>query len=102
MIDKVQSGARRAVEEMEASVKRVNDGVELAHKAGDSISNIQSASGRVKQAVEEINLALKEQGIAAREIAQNVERVAQMTEHGSDAAVRHRWLPKTSCNFPTN
>ena len=86
MIDKVQSGARRAVEEMEASVKRVNDGVELAHKAGDSISNIQSASGRVKQAVEEINLALKEQGIAARDIAQNVERVAQMTEHGSDAS----------------
>ncbi len=86
MIDKVQSGARRAVEEMEASVKRVTDGVELAHQAGDSISNIQTASTRVMQAVADIDHALKEQGIAAREIAQNVERVAQMTEHGSHAS----------------
>ncbi|MDO9224831.1 MAG: PAS domain-containing methyl-accepting chemotaxis protein [Pseudomonadota bacterium] len=86
MIDKVQSGARRAVEEMEASVKRVSDGVELAHKAGDSISNIQTASTRVMQAVADIDHALKEQGIAAREIAQNVERVAQMTEQGSHAS----------------
>ena len=86
MIDKVQSGARRAVDEMEASVKRVSDGVELAHQAGNSISSIQSASARVMQAVADIDHALKEQGIAAREIAQNVERVAQMTEHGSHAS----------------
>jgi methyl-accepting chemotaxis protein len=86
MIDKVQSGARRAVEEMEASVKRVSDGVELAHQAGNSISSIQTASERVMHAVEDFNHALKEQGIAAREIAQNVERVAQMTEHGSHAS----------------
>jgi aerotaxis receptor len=86
MIDKVQSGARRAVDEMEASVKRVSDGVELAHQAGNSISSIQSASARVLQAVADIDHALKEQGVAAREIAQNVERVAQMTEHGSDAS----------------
>ncbi|MDD5388573.1 MAG: PAS domain-containing methyl-accepting chemotaxis protein [Gallionellaceae bacterium] len=86
MIDKVQIGARRAVDEMEASVKRVSDGVELAHQAGNSISSIQSASARVMQAVSDIDFALKEQGIAAREIAQNVERVAQMTEHGSHAS----------------
>ncbi len=86
MIDKVQIGARRAVDEMEASVKRVSDGVELAHQAGNSISSIQSASARVMQAVADIDHALKEQGIAAREIAQNVERVAQMTEHGSHAS----------------
>jgi methyl-accepting chemotaxis protein len=86
MIDKVQSGARRAVEEMEASVKRVSDGVELAHQAGNSISSIQSSSERVMHAVTDINHALMEQSIAAREIAQNVERVAQMTEQGSHAS----------------
>jgi len=86
MIDKVQSGARRAVEEMESSVKRVADGVELAHQAGNSISSIQSAAERVMQAVADINHALKEQGIAAREIAQNVEQVAQMTEQGSHSS----------------
>jgi len=88
MIDKVQSGARRAVEEMEASVKRVSDGVELAHQAGNSISGIQSAAARVMQAVADIDRALKEQGVAARDIARNVEQVAQMTEQGSQSS-RH-------------
>ncbi len=86
MIDKVQSGARQAVAEMEAGVKQVSEGVQLAHKAGDSVADIQSKSMRVVQAVADINLALKEQGIAAREIAQSVERVAQMTESNSDAS----------------
>ena len=86
MIDKVQSGARRAVEDMEASVKRVSDGVDLAHQAGNSISSIQSAAARVMQAVVDIDHALKEQGVAARDIAQNVEQVAQMTEQGSHSS----------------
>ena len=86
MISKVQNGAHRAVEEMQSSVKLVTEGVELAHKAGDSIGQIQTASDRVVSAVQDISDALKEQGRAAREIAQNVERVAQMTEHGSSAS----------------
>jgi aerotaxis receptor len=86
MIDKVQQGASRAVAEMEASVKRVSDGVELAHQAGNSISSIQSAAGRVMMEVVDINRALQEQSVAAREIARNVERVAQMTEQGSSAS----------------
>ena len=86
MIDKVQSGARQAVKEMEAGVKQVSEGVLLAHKAGDSVANIQTTSQRVVRAVADINLALKEQGVAAREIAQSVERVAQMTESGSESS----------------
>jgi methyl-accepting chemotaxis protein len=39
----------------------------------------------VIQAVADIAHALKEQGTAAREIARNVEHVAEMTEHGSHA-----------------
>jgi methyl-accepting chemotaxis protein len=86
MIDKVQSGARQAVAEMEAGVKQVSEGVQLAHQAGDSVADIQKTSDRVVQAVADINVALKEQGIAAREIARSVERVAQMTENGSEAS----------------
>jgi methyl-accepting chemotaxis protein len=83
MIDKVQQGARRAVAEMETGVSRVGEGVQLAHKAGDSIAAIESTSGQVVNAVTEISNALREQAVAAREIAQNVERVALMTERGS-------------------
>jgi methyl-accepting chemotaxis protein len=86
MIDKVQSGARQAVAEMETGVQQVSEGVLLAHKAGDSVADIQTTSARVVSAVADINAALKEQGIAARAIAQSVERVAQMTESGSEAS----------------
>jgi methyl-accepting chemotaxis protein len=86
MIAKVQSGAHQAVAEMEAGVKQVSEGVQLAHQAGDSVADIQKTSQRVVQAVADINLALKEQGVAAREIAQSVEKVAQMTESGSEAS----------------
>jgi len=86
MIEKVQSGARQAVAEMEEGVKQVTAGVQLAHRAGDSVSDIQSTTNRVVQAVADISMALKEQGVAAKEIAQSVERVAQMTETGSEAS----------------
>jgi len=86
MIAKVQSGAHQARAEMEAGVKQVSEGVLLAHQAGDSVADIQKTSQRVVKAVADINLALKEQGVAAREIAQSVEKVAQMTESGSEAS----------------
>jgi aerotaxis receptor len=86
MINKVQSGARLAVAGMKAGVKQVSEGVQMAHKAGDSVADIQTTSMRVVRAVADINLALKEQGVAAREIAKSVERVAQMTESGSEAS----------------
>jgi aerotaxis receptor len=86
MISKVQDGARRAVAEMQSGVDLVSEGVQLAHKAGDSVANIQNTSNRVVQAVADINSALKEQIVAAREIARSVERVAQMTESGSAAS----------------
>lgn len=86
MIEKVQAGARQAVAEMEEGVKQVTAGVQLAHRAGDSVSSSSSTTNRVVQAVADISMALKEQGVAAKEIAQSVERVAQMTETGSEAS----------------
>ena len=86
MIDKVQQGARRTVVEMESGVTLVAEGVQLAHRAGDSIAAIETTSGQVVHTVEEISSALKEQAMAAKEIAQNVERVAQMTVRGSHSS----------------
>jgi methyl-accepting chemotaxis protein len=83
MIDKIQQGTQRAVQEMEAGVHRVNDGVSLAHRAGDSVISIRTSSEQVTQAVDDINLALKEQAAAAREIARKVEKIAQGAEENS-------------------
>jgi methyl-accepting chemotaxis protein len=85
MIDKIQQGTGRAAQEMEAGVRRVNDGVNLAHQAGDSVTGIRTGSEKVTRVVDDINLALKEQAVAAREIAQKVEKIAQGAEANSTA-----------------
>jgi len=87
VIDKVQAGARRAAQEMEGGVARVDAGVKLAPQAGDSITGIQAGAGRVAAAVGDIGSALDEQATAAQEIARGVERIASMSEENS-ASVR--------------
>jgi len=87
VIEKVQQGARRAAQEMESGVMRVDGGVKLAHQAGDSIIGIQSSSERVVAAVADIGSALDEQSAAAQEIAKGVEHIAQLSEENS-ASVR--------------
>jgi methyl-accepting chemotaxis protein len=83
MIGKIQQGTQRAAQEMEAGVRRVNDGVSLAHQAGDSVTGIRASAEQVTRVVDDINLALKEQAVAARDIAQRVERIAQGSEENS-------------------
>jgi aerotaxis receptor len=80
MIGRIQSGASRAVKEMQTSVSQVEKGMRVASEAGDSMDSIQSGSGQVLRSVKDIALALKEQGMAAQEIAKGVERIAQMCE----------------------
>ena len=87
VIGKVQDGARRAAQEMEAGVARVDGGVKLAHQAGESITGIQSSSERVRAAVDDIGSALDEQAVAAQEVARGVERIATMAEENT-ASVR--------------
>ncbi|MDO8960402.1 MAG: methyl-accepting chemotaxis protein [Rhodocyclaceae bacterium] len=87
VIGKVQAGARRAAQEMEAGVARVDDGVKLAHQAGESIAGIQAGAEQVRAAVDDIGSALDEQSVAAQEIARGVERIATRAEENS-ASVR--------------
>lgn len=86
MIAKIQSGTGRAVQEMETGVARVNDGVQLAHQAADSVSGIREGAEQATRAVDEISNSLKEQVAAAREIAQQVEQIAQGAEENSATA----------------
>jgi aerotaxis receptor len=88
MIQKIQGGTQRAAQDMEAGVNRVNEGVRLARQAGDSMAGIREGSDQVTRAVEEISFALKEQGTAAREIAQKVEQIAQGAEANSASSAQ--------------
>ena len=86
MITAVQSDTATAVSSMKQGVLRVSSGVEQARLAGEAIGQVQAQSRQVLNAVSEITNALREQAAASTEIAQNVERIAQMAEENNAAA----------------
>ncbi|MDP2793767.1 MAG: methyl-accepting chemotaxis protein [Sulfurisoma sp.] len=88
MIGKIQEGTRRAAVEMADGVARVASGVALAGKAGQSVIVIRESAERASRAVDDINLALREQSVAAREIARRVEGVALGAEENSAAVAQ--------------
>ncbi|QRM19428.1 HAMP domain-containing protein [Dechloromonas sp. TW-R-39-2] len=86
MIGSIQSGTATAVSSMKQGVERVATGVEQAQLAGDAIEKVQQQARQVVDSVSEITVALREQASASTEIAQNVERIAQMAEENNAAA----------------
>jgi aerotaxis receptor len=87
MISKIQDGTVAAVKEMEISVIRVNEGVGLAHEAGDSVSSIREAAEQAAHDVNDISHAIHEQSTTARDIAQRIEKIAQGTEENTIASM---------------
>ncbi|MDD2948151.1 MAG: methyl-accepting chemotaxis protein [Rugosibacter sp.] len=86
MIAQIQEGSRAAGASMETSVARVNEGVQLASEAGESISLIRESTSEVTAAVDSIGFTLKEQATATREIAGRVEHISHGTEELSASA----------------
>jgi len=86
MVEAIQQNARQAVTEMETSVERVNSGARLSQEAGQSVTQIREGADHVVTVVNDISSALVEQSSAATDIAQRVERIAQMSEKNSSAA----------------
>ncbi|MCX7175908.1 MAG: methyl-accepting chemotaxis protein, partial [Proteobacteria bacterium] len=82
-IGDIQNGTQNAMQGMTEGSSLVVEGVGMAAKAGDSMSLIQAGSRKVLDAVAEISSALHEQSAASNLIAQNVEKIAQMTEENS-------------------
>jgi methyl-accepting chemotaxis protein len=80
VIGAIQESTRKAVTSMSSAVTKVNGGVDLAQKAGDSINQIKDGSAQVINVVDSISSALVEQNIASNNIASNVEKVAQMSD----------------------
>jgi len=86
MIGSIQSGTQHAVASMQEGNARVIEGVAMANRAGDSMSQIRDGANQVISAVSDISSALREQSTASNQVAQNVERIARMTEENSVAA----------------
>ena len=86
MIGAIQSSSAEAVGIMEDTVARVGKGVGLAGQAGIAITRIADSNQQLIRGVEDISGALQQQNVAYQDIAQHVDRIAQMTEENSNAA----------------
>ncbi|MBW7903868.1 MAG: methyl-accepting chemotaxis protein [Rhodocyclaceae bacterium] len=85
VIGAVQSSAGEAVDTMQQAVVQVASGVDKAQAASTSMTEISSGAENAVQMVNEISNALREQSVAANDIAANVERIAQMSEENGAA-----------------
>lgn len=83
MIMAIQDGTRRAVVSMKQGVDRVEDGVTMTVRTGEAMTQIEQEAGKVVSMVSEISDALRQQSAASMDIAQNVEKIAQMAEANS-------------------
>jgi len=88
MIAHIQQGTKQAVTAMETSVAEVEQGVQLANAAGESIERIAEGSGRVIDYASHISDALKEQSVASNQVARNVETIVQMADKNHQAVSR--------------
>lgn len=95
MVGAIQSGAESAMQGMTEGGAQLGEGVRMAAQAGESMTHIEASSRSVLDAVSEISSALHEQSATSELIAQNVEKIAQMTEqnnaavNGVNQAARH-------------
>jgi methyl-accepting chemotaxis protein len=82
----IQKDINNAVDAMESSVSNVSSGVASAEQSGQAMAQIHEHSTKVQLMVSDISLSLKEQSIAAHQVAQNIETLAQISEENHAAA----------------
>ena len=80
MIEAIQRNTQDSVAGMNQSNIQVQEGVAMATRSGESMSQIEASTGKVREAVNDISSALREQSAASTQLAQEVEKVAQKTE----------------------
>lgn len=85
MTHEIHDSTHLAVTEMGQVVEMVQHSTTLAGQADDAIIGINGGATRVLQGMGDISDSIKQQSEAGRDIAVNVERVAQMSEATSTA-----------------
>lgn len=85
MIAEIQVSASSAVKSMDQGTQRVNDGVEKARLAGDSMAQIKLGTEQVVSTVGDITHALREQRSAVNQVASEVELIAAMVNENTNS-----------------
>lgn len=85
MIQAIQGGTQTTMEGMSEGRSKVEEGVRMAAKAGDSMTQIKGSSRKLLSTVAEISAELRTQSATSSLISRNVEQIAQMTEENNQA-----------------
>lgn len=91
MIKGIQRDTSEAVKSMEEGTVEVDNGRQLADKAGDSLNEILSMNQRVMSMIQQIATAAEQQSAAAEQISRNVEQIAAVSKEtatGSEESAR--------------
>jgi methyl-accepting chemotaxis protein len=83
MIKGIQNDTKGAVAGMEQGINEVQQGRELADKAGESLTAIATYSQKVMDMIQQIATAAEEQSAASEEIARSVEGIAKVTKENA-------------------
>ena len=86
MIGRMQQNVATVVSGMTESVTVATNGEELARNADKAIRAIEVDTGKIVSLAQDVNIALRENSIAAHDVARSVEQLAQSTEENSMAA----------------
>ncbi len=80
MIQQIQADSHGAVRSMANATKKVDEGIVLADKAGESLHNIVNISQKVTHMVSQIAVANEEQSSTSEQISKNMESIASVTQ----------------------
>ncbi len=83
VVNEINAGTADAVMEMTSTVEMMKTGSELVEKTGIVMADINEGAHKVLDGTAEMLTSLRELSAAGREIAVNVERVAQMSERNN-------------------
>jgi len=86
MVEKLQSGAEKAVSVMDHSQQRANTSVEQAASAGESLDGITTVVNEVNDMNTQIATAAEEQNAVAEEINRNVISINQVSQQTAEGA----------------
>ena len=102
MIEKLQVGARAAVNSMKEAQGRTDESVERAESAAVSIEKITDSIGTITDMNQQIAAAVEEQSAVAEDINQNIVSVSQLTEELSRLAQNNSSVGETVNNLSTS
>jgi methyl-accepting chemotaxis protein len=85
-INAIQTETDTAVKRMNAGTQRVDEGVVLAEKAGESLHAIVEGSDKVARLIQSIAAASEEQSTTSQIISQNVDSINSVTRQSAEGA----------------